>query len=149
MAQCFIIIDNPKGFFYPREVISGHVRAILNEAANIQKVTLNFIGGCDVRWLGRDREFHSNDEVYFINSLVLMEPQKPEKYVNFQAGEFHFPFQFQLPPNLPPSTSVSVPKNMVKASVEYLMKTVISINNKMTTASIAFQVRVYTKIEEF
>ena len=140
MAQCFINIENPKGFFYPREVIAGHVTAILNEAAKMQKVTLKFIGGSAVRWLGNDREFHGNNEVYFINGLVLMEPKTPEKYVNFQAGEFRFPFQFQLPPNLPPSTSISVPKNMVKANVEYLMKTEISVNNKMTTASTAFQV---------
>jgi hypothetical protein len=83
--------------------------------------------------------------VYFENRLTLLESPQPDgKDIILQPGEFNYSFQFQLPPNLPPSA------RLIKAdgtgSVEYFMKIEFFVKRKMKSADITahlpFEVRV-------
>jgi hypothetical protein len=134
MPRFLVDLENPKGFFYPGEVIAGHITVILDEAIKIKKITLKFEGDGRVEWTtgsGNEREFHSNHEVYFKNKLLLMEAPEPENFIMVQPGEFHYPFRFQLPPNLPPSTIVAVDGG--RCNVQYYMEIEVFTTTKMKT----------------
>ena len=144
MPRFFVNVEDPKGFFYPGEVIAGHITVMFDEATKIKNITMKFKGDSRVGWTtgsGDERKFHSNHEVYFENCLLLVEPPKPDEYIILQPGEFHYPFQFQLPPNLPPSTSIA--KDGGIGYVHYFMESKIFMkqrNIKDRIASIPFQV---------
>ena len=85
-------------------VIEGRVIVRLGKAIKIRKMTLRFEGKSKVHYTtssGNQQEFHSNKEIFFDTRFVLLEPSPPhEASVLLQLGEFSYPFQFQLPPNL-------------------------------------------------
>ena len=145
MPRFLVNIEDPKGFFYPGEVIAGRITVMFDEATKVKKITLKFKGDSRVEWTtgsGDQQQSHSNHEVYFDNSLLLVEPPKPDKYIILQPGEFHYPFQFQLPPNLPPSASIG--KDGGIGYVHYFMEINIFTkpqNMKDRIASIPFLVR--------
>jgi hypothetical protein len=73
-----------------------------------------------------------------------MEAPEPENFIMVQPGEFHYPFRFQLPPNLPPSTIVAVDGG--RCNVQYYMEIEVFTTTKMKTVDrtsfITFMVRV-------
>lgn len=156
MPQFVVDFADPKGFFYPGEIIVGRVIVRLDEAITFREMTLRFKGKSKVDWTTKsgDQEVgHTNKEVYFDTRLSLLEPPQPNTYVSLQSGEFSYPFQFQLPPDLPPSVDYRSSGNI--GLVHYLMTVEIFTKNNRKTpkelASTFFEVRVrkvYNYIEE-
>ena len=156
MPQFVVDFADPKGFFYPGEIIVGRVIVRLDEAITFREMTLRFKGKSEVHWTtgsGDQRKFHSNKEVYIDTRLSLLESPQPNTYVSLQSGEFSYPFQFQLPQDLPPSAHCSSSGGM--GFVHYLMTIEIFTKNNTKTpkesASTFFEVsvhKVYNYIEE-
>ena len=148
MPRFIVHFENPKGFFYPEEMIVGRIIIKLDQAIKFKIMTLKFKGESRVLWTtgsGNERKTHANHEVYFENRLTLLESPQPDgKDIILQPGEFNYSFQFQLPPNLPPSARVI--KADGTGSVEYFMKIEFFMKRKMKfadiTAHLPFEVRV-------
>ena len=127
MPRLDVNFADPKKFFYPGESIFGNIIVRVDSAAKCKKVSLKFKGKSSVRWTtgsGDDQKTHWNDEVYFNNSVPRLKPSHSE--ITLQPGEFCYPFQFQLPNNLPPS--VDVPVLYCTGVVQYYMKIKIDVD---------------------
>ena len=136
MPQFVPHFADSKGFFYPGEIIEGRIIVRLGKAIKIRKMTLRFEGKSKIRYAinsGNHTEVHSNKEIFFDARRVLLEPSPPhEASVLLQPGEFSYPFQFQLPPNLPPSVVVHIGEH--KGFVQYVMTIEIFTKNRMKSA---------------
>ena len=105
MPLLFVNFVDPKTFFYPGETIVGNIIVRLDSTIRCKKISLKFKGESYVKWTtgtGDNKKTHKNTEEYFNNSLTLA-PLPPEKGITLNPGDHHYPFQFQLPNNLPPS----------------------------------------------
>lgn len=119
--QTFVIrFDNPTAVYYGGQWVTGKVFVSLNEPMKMRNLRLKFLGRAFCHWTesrsyttgtGQNRQNHSEtihyeaSEVYFDYSLVLWGKQPGDSGDSpiMGAGNFEFPFQFQLPPNCPTS----------------------------------------------
>jgi hypothetical protein len=144
MARIFANIDNPKGFFFPGEVIAGRVTVIFDKVVKVKKIILQFKGGSFVKWIDTDRKYYSDGEAYFDINLLLMKPPEFDEYNTLQPGEYHYPFQFKLPPDLPPSFRVTILKDGATADVDYVMEIKASMKPQMNVIDVPLTVRFFT-----
>ncbi|XP_028394255.1 arrestin domain-containing protein 3-like [Dendronephthya gigantea] len=128
MPRFDVNFADPKKFFYPGETIFGDIIVRVDSAVKCKKISLKFKGKSSVRWTtgsGDDRKTHWNNEEYFNNSVTLVTPLPPESEIILQPGDFHYPFQFQLPNNLPPSFEAP----FTTGAVLYYMKIKIDVDS--------------------
>ena len=128
MPRFDVNFTDPKRFFYPGETIVGNIIVKLDSALNCKKISLKFKGKSHVTWTtgsGDDKKTHWNTEQYFDNSIILAAPLPPDSELTLLPGEFSYPFQFQLPNNLPPS--VDAPH--VTGYIRYYMKIKIDVDS--------------------
>ena len=105
MPRFYVNFVDPKTFFYPGEIIVGNIIVRLDSTIRCKKISLKFKGESYVKWTtgtGDNKKTHKNTEEYFNNSVTLA-PLPHEKGITLNPGDYNYPFQFQLPNNLPPS----------------------------------------------
>ena len=121
---------DPKKFFYPGETIVGNIIVRVDDSAiTCKKISLEFKGKSHVSWTtgsGDDKKTHWNTEEYFKNSITLLPPLPADEKITLNPGEFNYPFQFQLPNNLPPSVSDAP---FVTGHIRYYMKIKIDVDS--------------------
>ena len=118
-----------KTFFYPGETIVGNIIVRLDSPINCKKILLKFKGKSSVRWTtgtGDDKKTHWNNEEYFNNSATLLAPLPADEVITLNPGDYNYPFQFQLPNNLPPSVD-HVP--VETGCIRYYMKIKIDVDS--------------------
>ena len=128
MPRFDVNFADPKKFFYPGETIIGNIVIKLDSAINCKKISLKFKGKSHVRWTtgsGDDKKTHWNTEEYFKNSVTLVAALPPDSEITLCPGEFSYPFQFQLPSNLPPSVEAPI----VTGNIRYYMKIKIDVDS--------------------
>ena len=119
---------DPKKFFYPGETIVGTIIVRLDSALSCKSISLKFKGKSYVRWTtgsGDDKKTHWNTEEYFKNAITLLAPLPPQKEITLNPGDHSYPFQFQLPNNLPPSVDAPI----VSGYISYHMKIRIDVDS--------------------
>lgn len=98
-------------YFESGEVIKGHVVLRLKDELKINFLELKLNGLAHIQWT-ETRHTHHNGQSHshshtesgnqtLFDAIIPIIPKilKSEQYIN--AGEHIYPFQFQLPPNLP------------------------------------------------
>ncbi|XP_071102891.1 arrestin domain-containing protein 3-like [Haliotis cracherodii] len=111
-----ITLNNPQGVYSPGQCLQGHLTLELNEDMKMRGIQLQLHGGARVKWsescpkgVGKARrtvtKHYVAKDTYFNNELVLFgkatggDGDTP----TLPAGRYTYPFQYQLPPNLPSS----------------------------------------------
>ena len=128
MPRFDVNFADPKTFFYPGEVVIGNIVVKLDSALNCKEISLKFKGKSYVRWTtgsGDKKKIHRNTEEYFKRAIILAAPVPPDSEMTLLPGEFLYPFEFQLPNNLPPSLDASYGTGYIR----YYMKIKIDVDS--------------------
>ncbi|XP_078486144.1 arrestin domain-containing protein 1-like isoform X1 [Ciona intestinalis] len=104
-----IAFDGNKIAYTGGEIVSGCALIVLNAPMNVRAVNIKFVGKSKVMWTvqqDKTSTTYSDSETYFDNSLCVYGQGCIGLYQNatqLPAGQSCFPFQFQLPAQLPAS----------------------------------------------
>uniref|UniRef100_A0A1I7SAY8 Arrestin_C domain-containing protein n=1 Tax=Bursaphelenchus xylophilus TaxID=6326 RepID=A0A1I7SAY8_BURXY len=107
-----IILDNPNGWFYPGNFVSGTVILRTSEPVKARAVEVIFQGKAKTSWyvsesyrhegkLHTENVLYSSEIMYVKESKCVWAPPPGQKHL--PVGEMRFPFQFHIPPNAPPT----------------------------------------------
>lgn len=104
MAECQIYFDNETRAFFPGENITGNVVISVRKRIKFHALVATFKGKSACEWSegsGENRRSYDNKEKYFEDDCVLIGVSSNSNFLD--PGQFQFPFNFQLPTNIPPS----------------------------------------------
>jgi len=102
----YIELDKPNPFYFSGETLSGRLIIRCRERLKINNIHVDIVGVAKVFW--KDRSFnrgtrhYKNNETYINFSVVFLAKQY-DNDLYLECGDYSYPFQIQLPPNLPPS----------------------------------------------
>ncbi|XP_050401776.1 arrestin domain-containing protein 3 [Patella vulgata] len=111
-----IVLNSPHSVYFAGDILQGHVNIELNEAMKLKGIRVIFRGKAFVHWTDqnmrgpgesryREIRHHSATEEYFdvSNTLLSKDPATKSETRVIPAGQYTYPFQFQLPSNIPSS----------------------------------------------
>ncbi|ESP05163.1 hypothetical protein LOTGIDRAFT_227841 [Lottia gigantea] len=111
-----IILNNAHGVYFTGEILLGHVNIELKESLKLKGIRVNFRGKAYVHWTDqnmrgpgesryREIRHHTATEEYFdvSNTLLSKDPSNNNDKRTLPAGQYTYPFQFQIPTNTPTS----------------------------------------------
>ncbi|XP_041372265.1 arrestin domain-containing protein 3-like [Gigantopelta aegis] len=110
-----IVLSNPQGVYFTGQVLQGHVILELTEIIKLRGIRISFRGKAFVHWTDqsmrgagqsrfREVRHHSATEEYLDISLALLaRGSKSEEKKILPPGQYTYPFQIELPYNLPSS----------------------------------------------
>ena len=119
-----IHVERPSQTYFPGELIKGHLLVNVSERLNINSLSVLLKGSGRVWWetsSGDASTTYSEEEEYLNCNLVLLTKQQNETECDLEAGEKAYPFQIQLPQNLPSSSKDA------HAGVIYSLKGIIEL----------------------
>lgn len=134
MVQFRVNFDDGKGFYYPGENITGLVTVSLRERIKFRELAVTFIGKSFASY-SRDSGNHRSctssvhKGEYFKEDLMLVSALSPSNDNVLDPGEFSFPFNFQLPNNIPPTFTFH--KWGDRAYIKYKMKIAFKITGTL------------------
>ncbi|ESP05023.1 hypothetical protein LOTGIDRAFT_211804 [Lottia gigantea] len=115
--------------YQPGEIIRGHIIATLSRNEQIRNITISIFGEGNVGWEDeKTGENNQASETYIDSKTVIMESQMGKPLV-LKQGHREFPFEYELPENLPSSF---IGKH---GSVTYILKGMV-IDYKNNVAAI-------------
>ena len=102
--------DSPINVFRPGDTVKGNVLITIDEEIKARRVVFNFIGKAFTHWTESQETGRRDSYVNAETELVHYSSQ--QIYVNLEsllwrgerlpAGEYRYPFAFQLPTQFPP-----------------------------------------------
>ena len=120
-----IHVERPNRTYFSGELIKGHLLVKVSERMKINSLGLLLNGLGIVWWEVSNGEgpstTYSKEEEYLRFYLVLLTKKQNEAVCYLEAGEQSFPFEMQLPANLPSSFA------FIHACVTYNLKGIIDI----------------------
>nr|CAB3223206.1 arrestin domain-containing protein 3-like [Phallusia mammillata] len=122
--KLYIEVNGNKFVYVPGDFVAGNLIIESNDSMDFKKIEVKFKGQAYVHWSeshgsgdNRRTEHYSARETYFKLGVVLMDSSRSPKIA---AGRNVYPFQFQLPNNLPSSFEVSggYVRYMIKGKID-------------------------------
>lgn len=105
----FMQINVNSSHHYPGSTISGEVFVKMDKTQKCDSIIVNFLGRANARWVDEERIGNVRKRTTYINNATYVDNQAlvwtnvGHPTGKLEAGEHHFPFQFQLPSICPPS----------------------------------------------
>lgn len=111
-----VVINNPKGVFYPGEEVSGRADIVLKEEMKINEIRARFHGYANVHWTeqrhtknGSYTVHFRNHETFFDQKIVLVKKEHGRKDdLILKPGSYSYPVSFILPPKIPSSYEAKI-----------------------------------------
>ena len=120
----YIELDKPNPFYFSGETLSGRLIVRCRERLKIKNIHVDIVGVAKVFWkdrsFNRGTRYYKNNETYMKFSVVSLAKQY-DNDLYLECGDYNYPFQIQLPPNLPPSFQHQIGK------IRYYVKVTIDI----------------------
>ncbi|KAL3866418.1 hypothetical protein ACJMK2_043719 [Sinanodonta woodiana] len=106
-----ITFNNASQVFYPGQIVDGNVQLTVVESLKTKEIRLTFIGDAHVRWVesrstnhGTVTVAYTGHEDYFNITVPLLQKQANQSGdIILPKGVYNYPFNFQLPLNIPSS----------------------------------------------
>jgi hypothetical protein len=120
-----INLDRPNSFFFAGEIVSGtaqlNVKAEKLEADEIDFMLIGDIGYTTRRSNGRTTTTEHHNISFLAKKYVFARPEAGEKELTYSQGQYSWPFQFQLPDQLPPTMGHSTTYPHVRYYLQLLI----------------------------
>lgn len=117
IAYFSILLQKQNPIYYSGETVAGTVIVRVIERLKCNSISMTILGRAKVHWTETRRRSHTSNgkththtetvhftaEESYLNSTTPFMMKQPESDMYIEAGDYSYPFQILLPPNLPTS----------------------------------------------
>jgi sporulation-control protein spo0M len=127
--------DPHQPFYYPGSDVKGAVTVSTDTPKDYDSIGVKLYGRADVQWTVRDgnrSRTYSNIVIYIKRRYILWSKEN-SPVDKLPRGEHTFPFQYQLPQNIPPSFEGTVGRVRYEIRVKVVRSGLLKANHKAST----------------